>query len=132
MATSLGKAGYLLITAVTAVELRNYTLSQTTDTTEDTVIGDDWKTRKATLRDWNVTASLYWDPTDPGQAAAATGVDGGTAVTVQLYPAGNGSGATYYTGTAIVTDLGASASHDGMVERSFSCQGTGALSTVTV
>jgi len=132
MATSLGKAGYLLITAVTAVELRNYTLGLTTDTTEDTVIGDTWKTRKATLRDWNVSASLFWDPLDPAQGAAATGIAAGAAVTVALYPAGNESGATYYTGGAIVTDLGASASHDGMVERSFSCSGTGELTTSTV
>ena len=132
MATSLGKAGYLLITAVTAVELRNYTLTQTTDTTEDTVIGDAWKTRKSTLRDWSVNAALFWDPLDPAQGTAATGIAAGTAVTVKLYPAGSVSGATYYTGTGLITDLGASGSHDGMVERSFACQGTGALTTTTV
>jgi predicted secreted protein len=132
MATSLGKAGYLLLSAVTALELRNYALDRTSDTTEDTVIGDLWKTRKATLNDWSVSADMFWDPLDPGQSAAATGIEAGTAITVNLYPSGAGSAATYYTGLAIVTSLGASAAHDGMVERSFACEGTGALTTATV
>jgi hypothetical protein len=78
MATSLGKAGYLLLSAVTALELRNYALDRTSDTTEDTVIGDSWKTRKATLNDWSVSADMFWDPLDPGQSAAATGIEAGT------------------------------------------------------
>lgn len=132
MATSLGKAGYLRISSTTAVELRNYSLTQSSDTTEDTVIGDAWKTNKATLKSWNVSGALFWDPLDPAQAAAATGIENGTAVTIDLYPMGTATAATYYTGLALVTELGASAAHDGMVERSFSCIGTGALSTSTV
>lgn len=132
MATSLGKAGYILLSAATAVELRNYTLDRTADTTEDTVIGDSWKTRKATLNDWSVSADMFWDPLDAGQVAAVAGIEAGTAVTVSLYPGGNASAATYYTGLALVTSIGASASYDGMVERSFSCEGTGTLSTATV
>lgn len=132
MATSLGKSGYLKISSVTAVEFRNYTLSQTSDTVEDTVIGDDWKTRKPTLRDWNLSASLFWDPNDPAQSAAATALGTETAVTVELYPAGTATAATYYSGSCIVTELGAAGSHDGLVERSFSVQGNGELSTLTV
>jgi predicted secreted protein len=133
MATSLGKAGYLLVSAVTAVELRNYQLTRTSDTTEDTVIGDSWKTRKATLNDYSISASLFWDASDdPAQVAASTAIDAGSAVTVVLYPEGDDAGDVYYTGSGIVTDLGASASHDGMVERSFSLQGTGPLTESTV
>lgn len=133
MATSLGKSGYLLISAVTAVELRNYTLNRTSDTTEDTVIGDNWKTRKATLNDWGLSASLFWDASDdPAQVAAASSMNTGTAVTVVLYPEGEDGGAAVYTGSAIITDFGASASHDGMVERSFSCEGNGTLTESTV
>lgn len=132
MATSLGKAGYLLLSAATAVELRNYTLNQTADTTEDTVLGDEWKTRKSTLKDWSVNAAFFWDPLDASQAAAATAISTGATLTVALYPAGTATAATYYSGAAVVTDLGASAAHDGMVERSFACQGVGALTTATV
>jgi predicted secreted protein len=38
----------------------------------------------------------------------------------------------YYTGSAIVTEKSITASFDGMVEASFSLQGTGALSETTI
>lgn len=132
MATSLGKSGYFRLSATTATELRNYALTRSTDTVDDTVIGDAWKTNKSTLKSWNVSGALFWDPLDPAQVSAAAGIETDTAITVDLYPMGTATAATYYSGLALVTELGVAASHDGMVERSFSCIGTGALSTLTV
>ena len=57
---------------------------------------------------------------------------GKSSVTVNLYPEGTASTATYYTGGGIVTKFDISAAFDGMVEGSISIEGNGALSTVTV
>lgn len=133
MATSLGKQGYLRVSALTVIQLRNYTLSHTSDTVEDSVIGADYKSRQSTLRDWSVTGQLFWDPVDAGQAAAVAAILTTTgAVTIDLYPGGVATAATYYSGRAIITDVSVSGSHDGMVERSFSADGGGQLSTLTV
>jgi predicted secreted protein len=53
-------------------------------------------------------------------------------VTFAVYPEGDSSTDTYYTGTAIVTEVSRTASFDGLVEASVSLQGTGALSESTV
>jgi len=132
MATYLGKAGYLHVSAMTVIELRNYQMNHSSDTVEDTVIGDDYKTRRGTMKEWGVSGSLFWDPlNDAGQGAAVAAL-GNAPVTVTLYPGGRSSGATYYTGLCIITDVGVSASHDGMVERSFAAESAGQLSTLTV
>lgn len=54
------------------------------------------------------------------------------AITLNLYPEGNASGATYWTGDAIVTSIAYSGSFDGIVEATFSFTGTGALDEETV
>ena len=56
----------------------------------------------------------------------------GSSVTLAVYPEGDTSGDTYYSGTAIVTGRTITSSFDGMVEASFTLQGTGALAAATV
>jgi len=128
MATVLGKAGYLRISALTVLQLRGYTLNHTADTVEDTVIGDDYKTRLSTLKDWRVSGDLYFDIADTGANALTIG----DTVTVDLYPMGIATASRYYQGRAIITSFDANARHDGMVEVPFSAEGTGAISTLTV
>jgi predicted secreted protein len=128
MATVLGKAGYLRISSLTVLQLRGFTLNHTSDTVEDTVIGDEYKTRKATLKDWRVSGDLYFDTADTGANALTIG----STVTVDLYPMGIATASRYYQGQAIITSFDPNARHDGMVEVPFSAEGTGALSTLTV
>ena len=128
MATHLGTEGYLHIDSTTVGEIRGYTLTHTSDTVEDTVIGDDYKTRKATLKDWRVSGDLYWDEADAGQVKLIMGAT----VTVDLYPEGVDAGDTYYQGQAIVVQFDTTGRHDSMVEVAFSCDGTGELTTETV
>jgi hypothetical protein len=59
MATVLGKAGFLFVSSLTVLQFRGYTLNHTSDTVEDTVIGDDFKTRLATLQDFRISGDLY-------------------------------------------------------------------------
>lgn len=128
MATHLGKEGYLKVSTTTVAEVRDYTLSQSAGTVDDTVIGDEWTTNKVTQKSWTCSGSLFWDETDTGQLALTVGAT----VTLNLYPEGVASTATYFSGAANITQFDITARHDSMVEASFSAQGTGALSTLTV
>ena len=93
------------------------------------IIGTSWRKNQATIKSWSGNFEGFWDETDTnGQGALAAG---GT-VTLNLYPEGNDSGDTYWTGDAIITSISYSAAFDGIVEASFSFTGTGALSESTV
>ena len=128
MANHLGREGTVKISSTTIGELRNYSLAHSSDVVEDSVIGDTYRTRKATMKTWSVNGDLYWDETDAGQIALTIG----STVTVNLYPEGIASTSTYYSGSGIVTKFDISAAFDGMVEGSISIEGNGALSTLTV
>lgn len=128
MANHLGREGTVKISSTTIGELRNYSLAHSSDVVEDSVIGDTYRTRKATMKTWSVSGDLYWDETDAGQIALTIG----SSVTVNLYPEGADSGDTYYSGGGIVTKFDISASFDGMVEGAISIEGNGVLSSVTV
>jgi hypothetical protein len=67
-------------------------------------------------------------PIRTGQGALTIGAS----VTLNVYPEGDASGDTYYTGTAIVTGVTRSSSFDGLVEASITVQGSGALTATTV
>lgn len=128
MANHLGREGTVRISSTTIGELRNYALAHSSDVVEDSVIGDIYRTRRATMKTWSVSGDLYWDETDAGQIALTIG----SAVTVNLYPEGADSTDVYYSGGGIVTKFDISAAFDGMVEGSISIEGNGTLSTLTV
>lgn len=126
MATHTGSEGTVKVGANTIAEIRSYSIEQTADTTEDTTMGDAWRTHKTTLKSWSGTVDVYWDETDTnGQGALVVGAE----VTANFYPEGSTTGDTYLTGTAIVTGKTVSASFDGMIESTITLQGTGALTT---
>jgi predicted secreted protein len=126
MATHTGSEGTVKVGANAIAEIRSYSIEQTADTTEDTTMGDAWRTHKTTLKAWSGTVDVYWDETDTtGQGALVVGAE----VTANFYPEGSTTGDTYLTGTAIVTGKTVSASFDGMIESTITLQGTGALTT---
>jgi predicted secreted protein len=107
-------------------EVRSYSLEHTSDTVEDTAMGDASRTHVATLKSFSGSLDVFWDDSDTnGQGAFVVG----NTVEINLYPAGASD--TYYSGSAIVTGVSRSASFDGMVEASLSVQGTGDLTTTT-
>lgn len=128
MATHTGSEGTVKVGANAIAEIRSYSIEQTSDTVEDTTMGDSWRTHKTTLKGWTGTVDVYWDETDTqGQVALVVGAE----VTANFYPEGSTTGDAYLTGTAIVTGKTVSASFDGMVESTITLQGTGALTTGT-
>ena len=127
MATKLGRDGLIKISTTTIGELRNYALSHSSDSVEDSVLGDTYRTRLATMKTFSVSGDLYWDETNAGQLLITIG----SSVTLNLYPEGADTGDRYYSGAAIVTKFDISASFDGIVEGSIAFEGNGALSTLT-
>ena len=110
-------------------EIRSYSIEESADTLEDTSMGDTARTYKPSLTTYTGSLEVLWDETDTsGQGALTIGAE----VTLNLYPEGDTSGDTYYTGSAIVTGRSITGSYDGLVEMSISVQGNGALSETTV
>ena len=98
------------------------------ETLEDTSMGDAARTYIASLKTFTGSLDVFWDETDTGQGD----LDIGATIVLNLYPEGNTTGDTYYSGSAIVTEKSVTASFDGLVEMSVSVQGTGALTETTV
>ena len=128
MANHLGREGLVKISSTTIGELRNYSISHSSDFVEDSVIGDTYRTRLATMKTWSASGDLYWDETDAGQLLITIG----SQVTLNLYPEGATAGDVYYTGSAIVTKFDLSASFDGIVEGAISFDGNGVLTVTSV
>lgn len=129
MATHRGSEGTVKSGANAIAEIRSYTITETADTLEDTSMGDSSRTYLASLKTFSGSIECFWDETDTnGQLT----LDPGSTVTINVYPEGSSSGDKYYSGSVIITERSVTASFDGMVEASFSFQGTGALSETTV
>ena len=129
MATHTGSEGTVKVGANAIAEIRSFSIEETADTLEDTTMGDTARTYKSSLTTYTGTVDVLWDETDTtGQGALTIGAS----VTLNLYPEGDTSGDTYYTGTAIVTGRTINSSFDGLVEMSISVQGSGALTQTTV
>ncbi len=132
MATTKGSNGVVKVAAnggsVTAVgEVRSFTLSETADTIEDSVMGDTARTYVASLSSATLSMDVYWDDADTAQLVLDTKTD----IDFELYPTGSGTGEKYYSGGGLVTSKELTASFDGMVEGSFEIQVSGAVTEAT-
>ena len=124
MATHKGSEGTVKVGSNAVAEIRSYSIEESADTLEDTSMGDSARSYKPSLTSFSGSLDVFWDETDvDGQGALSIGSE----VTLNVYPEGDTTGDTYYTGSAIVTGVSRSASFDGLVEASISVQGNGAL-----
>ena len=129
MATHAGSEGTVKSGANDIAEIRSFSLEESADTIEDTTMGDTSRTYLTGLKTFTGSVECFWDETDTnGQVSFSVGAS----VTLVVYPEGATSGDTYYSGTAIVTGRTITSSFDGMVEASFTLQGSGALTAATV
>jgi hypothetical protein len=128
MAIHKGQEGTVKVGANDIVAIRSYSLEETADTLDKTVLGDTSRTFFASLTQFSGSVDVYWDETDTtGQGALTVGAE----VQLNVYPEGDAVGDTYYQGQAIVTGITRSASFDGLVEASITVQGTGLLAEAT-
>jgi len=129
MATHKGSEGTVKVGSNAVAEIRSYSIEESADTLEDTSMGDSARTYKPSLTSFSGSLDVFWDETDAsGQGALSIGSE----VTLNVYPEGDASGDTYYSGSAIVTGVSRTGSFDGLVEASISVQGNGALTESTV
>lgn len=130
MATHTGSEGTVRVGATNNVlEIRSYSVEETSDTAEDSSMGDSYRTFKTTLKAWSGSVDVFWDELDTtGQGALIVGSE----VAVRFLPEGPTAGDIYYFGNAIVTGKTVTGSFDGMVESTITLQGTGTLASTTV
>jgi len=124
MATFDGNDGVVKVGSNTVTEVTDFSITENAETKDDTAMGDAWKTFKAGMKSWSVSITCHWDDTDTnGQEALTAGAE----VTLNLYPEGATTGDDEMTGSAIITSVGVTMNKDGMVTRTFSAEGNGAL-----
>jgi hypothetical protein len=129
MATHTAANGVIKVGSNAVAEVTGYSIEYMSETVEDTVIGDVARTYKPTLKSFTASLDAQWDETDStGQGALVVG----TEVTFSIYPEGEDSGDTYYTGSGIITGRTVSTSVGEMITANFSVQGTGDLTETTV
>ena len=129
MALHKGSEGVVKIGSNTIAEVRDWSLEETAETIDSTELSESAKTFEVGTTSWSGSLNCFWDETDTtGQGACTVGAS----VTLNLYPEGATTGDTYATGTALINSLSKSGGIDGLVEASFSFQGTGALTWGTV
>ena len=137
MATHKGSSGVVKIiasalgegteTPAVVGEIRSFSIDETADTVEDTVMGDSVKTYLPSLKDATLTIDALWDDADAQQLA----LDTAATINWEIHPTGTGTGEKYYSGGGVVTGKTITAAFDGMVEASFSVQVSGAVTEAT-
>ena len=105
--------------------IRNFTVEQTTQTIESTVMGSGWRNYEAGLKDFTGTADFYLVDSDTTHDALIAAI-GSAPATIEFYPSGTSAGIKL-SGNVIVTGVSITSSFDGMVEMSCEFQGSGAL-----
>jgi hypothetical protein len=129
MATETSANGVIKVGSSAVAEVTGYSINYTSDTVEDTAIGDTARTYKATLKSYTASIDVMYDQTDTsGQLA----LDVGTEISYSLYPSGETSGDVYYSGTGIITGRTITGSLGEMITASFEIQGSGDLTESSV
>jgi len=128
MATHHGKEGVVKTGSDVTGEVTAFTIETTGDVVEDTSLSDSAKTFVAGRTSFSGSVEAHFDETDTSQEAMVVG----TSLVFTLLPEGNTSGDASYTGSGIITGMSISNTLDGVVSRSVTFQGTGALTVGTV
>ena len=136
MASYVGNAGAIKINGAAVAEVRSYSIEMTSDTIEQTVMGDSTRQYVKGLATWSGTADVYWDPSHftgtnniDGEIFGSIGDSGAT---LAVYPEGDvGASDKIMSGDVVITGYTVNGTFDGMIEASISFQGTGALTYAT-
>lgn len=129
MANHHGSEGVVRVGANTVAEVTGFSFTATAEYAEDTTLADLDKTYNVTaVKSWSGSVTAFWDETDTnGQVALAPGAN----VALVLAPEGVGSGATRYSGNALITEITRNSQRGAIVEITFNFIGNGALTAAT-
>ena len=128
MATHHGKEGVVTAGGTAIGELTGFTIETTGDVVEDTSLSDSTKSFLAGRTSFSGTLEMHYDEADAQQETLTAG----SSISFVLLPEGNTSGDQSFTGTGLVTGMSINNTMDGIVSRSVTFQGTGALTKSTV
>tara|TARA_Y100001973_G_C5172650_1_gene320017 strand:+ start:297 stop:683 length:387 start_codon:yes stop_codon:yes gene_type:complete len=123
MAVHHGKEGEVVIGGSAVGELTSFTLETTGDVVESTKMADAAKTFVAGRTSFSGTLEMHFDEADSVQ----TQFTAGSTLTFKLLPEGGSTGDRKFEGSGIVTGMSVNQPMDGIVARSVTFQGTGAL-----
>ncbi len=121
-----GKDGVVKFDAGAIGHVQSWNLDTTAEVLTGWGMGDDWQKARGSIKSWTGSVEVYLDPTD------AAAPDLGDTVTLDLFPGGEASGATYYTGQAVITGTPRTGSKDGIPTLTFNFTGSGPLGSMTV
>ena len=106
--------------------------SETVDTTN--FASDGWKESLATLKSWSGTITVLFDGgADTGEASLISGLTSGAVVALELITGATGAGTSEkFSGNANITTMPITNDVNGIIEVSFSYEGTGALTQAAI
>ena len=127
MAVHHGKEGEVVVGGSAVGELVSFTLETTGDVVESTKMADAAKTFIAGRTSFSGSLEMHFDEADCVQ----TQLTAGASITFKLLPEGSQTGDRKFEGTSVITGMSVSQPLDGIVTRSVTFQGTGALTIGT-
>lgn len=131
MAVLTGNDGAITVNSVNVAAVRNFSVEQTADTIETSIMGTDARTYLKGMSSWSGSADIYFDSAEFGTNEATfnitTGLVGASGVAVKLYVKQDATNDVAFTGDVIVTGYTVNSTMDGLVEASVSFQGSGEL-----
>ena len=127
MSVHHGKEGEVVVGGSAVGELVSFTLETTGDVVESTKMADAAKTFVAGRTSFSGTLEMHFDEADSVQ----TQLTAGASITYKLIPEGGSTGDRKFEGASVITGMSVSQPLDGIVARSVTFQGTGALTIGT-
>ena len=127
MAVHHGKEGEVVVGGSAVGELVSFTLETTGDVVESTKMADAAKTFIAGRTSFSGSLEMHFDEADSVQ----TQLTAGASITFKLLPEGSSTGDRKFEGSSVITGMSVSQPLDGIVTRSVTFQGTGALTIGT-
>ena len=127
MAVHHGKEGEVVVGGSAVGELVSFTLETTGDVVESTKMADAAKTFIAGRTSFSGSLEMHFDEADSVQ----TQLTAGASITFKLLPEGSSTGDRKFEGESVITGMSVSQPLDGIVSRSVTFQGTGALTIGT-
>ena len=123
MAAKSGHNGILKLGGNAIAKVQNWEVNLANDPLEVTYMGQGWKERvRGEANDWSGNFQLVYEPTDTAGQGSIT-IDG--QYTAEFYNDGDGTGATYDSGSIMITSIGKPQASGDVITRSVSFSGNG-------
>lgn len=130
MATTSGHEGIAKIGTATIAEIIDFSFTQKTSPIDDNELSDSHKSFKpGSLIETDGSMTCHWDVSDvTGQEAMQVNSE----VTLNLFPGGDSTSDRFWSGNAIISEVGLENASGNTVKRSFTWVGNGAFTLGTV